>query len=277
MPIDLPDFKVLFRDVGPVPAPAPPEHIAHFEAEFGVRFPATYARILRQRNGGALRLNGLYSSAPYPDWAEHPHLYKVNYISAIHPEHVGPLDDCARRLRRRKVPTPPGLIGYDNRGRGHWLTLDYRLRGPHAEPAFTHIGPKPGQEFVVAESFDDMLGRLEIVNEYFVFALDAMEAGTMTGGHLRDALVALGCREGKPGPWSWHGPAAKPSRASKATIFRSENGIRDAAHLSRGARHPLLLVEVSEKFEDEVLGGLIAALAGRAELIYQPPHRRKVR
>lgn len=112
-----------------VHAPLTPAAIDRAQAALGVRLPAAYLAVLRQQNGGQLRLTwpGTVSNTLYG------------------------LGDAWPSLTTARAPGP-GLVCFD--GDGHWsLCLDYRQTGPQDEPEVTLLEPEAGVDRVLAPDF----------------------------------------------------------------------------------------------------------------------------
>jgi hypothetical protein len=121
------------------------------ERYFGVRLPAGYLAMLAVQNGGYLRAT----------WPDLPHR-GLDGIGPTYPSLI--LDDAWWRApgAAEEMWVPPGLallIPFD--GDGHWdLCFDYRVSGPHAEPAVTYLDVETEKEAPVADSFDAFLDGL---------------------------------------------------------------------------------------------------------------------
>jgi hypothetical protein len=103
--------------------------IARAQEQLGVRLPAAYLAVLRQQNGGMLRLTwpGTVSETLYG------------------------IGDAWPSVTTAQAPAP-GLVCFD--GDGHWfLCMDYRQTGADQEPEVTLLEPEAGVDRVLAPDF----------------------------------------------------------------------------------------------------------------------------
>jgi hypothetical protein len=121
------------------------------ERRLGVTLPPAYLSMLAVQNGGYLRAT----------WPDLPHR-SLDGIGPGYPSLT--VDDAWWRTPDPDddMWVPPGsalLIPFD--GDGHWdLCLDYRARGPRAEPTVTYVDVDAEEEMPVADSVDAFLDGL---------------------------------------------------------------------------------------------------------------------
>ncbi len=249
------------------------------EKQLDVRLPGSYIALLRQRNGGKLRLN----TFRIPVQKE---MYTFDRIAGLDRSHADSITHLAVLAREWEVPE--GLVPLD--GDGHWwLCLDYRRCGPDGEPAVTHYETesrrgKDHDEFRVADSFAELLAGLVFDPGDFVFAIDDPR---LLGESLHKQLVALGCKgthppdagrkERKQVPHMWTWPDYKADSREPASLFVYENGVVDPWSPARPAKHPLLMLHVGRNDQERCVRRLAEALAVAVPLIHQPADRPVIR
>jgi hypothetical protein len=250
------------------------------ENHLAVRLPASYIALLKQRNGGRLRMNAV----KVPKRAEMYRFERIAGLDRHHEESLTSLSDLAR-----SGEVPERLIPID--GDGHWwLCLDYRRCRPDGEPVVTHYEiessrrGKDHDEFRVADSFAALLEGLVFDAGDFVFAIDDP---ALPGEPLHKMLVAAGCRgkyppdasrqERKKVPRMWSWPAFKAGPRESASLFVYENDLPDPWSPARPAQHPLLLLDVGRKDQERCVHQLIDTLGPAVPLIHQPLDRPPIR
>lgn len=253
------------------------------ERELGVRLPPSYVALVRHRNGGHVRLNGVLLASPLPRHISDRRMYEFERIEGIQPGDFHSITEQTR-LAREEWGVPDGLIAFD--GDGHWwLCMDYRECGPAGEPPILHFdtesidireatGEHVDAEIPIADSFGDLLARLEYSSEHFVFAIDDKQLDVRA---LHSLLAGLGARRaGESGSaWRWTKYKECGYEDSRgAYLALEQNGEPgDPWHLARPAEHPLLRVGVAEGAQAACLRELRTTLGDRAELVHSPGDR----
>lgn len=282
----IPSVGTLFLRQRPKPPKLTDAAIKRAEKQLGVKLPAPYLNLMRQQNGGKLRLTAIKPKQRPPRFHTHRAVYEFNEVYGIHSRQYNNLVSQAETAHS-EWDVPPLLIPFD--GDGHWwLCLDYRRCGPTGEPCITHfepaelIGERP-KSCRIADSFEDLLRGLRFdAGGDLLFAIDNP---ALLEGDLAQHLRKLGCRvrrakgeSPKSPPKQWEWPQFSPSFSTgKASLLLWENGTDDAWHLARPARHPLLHVNVSVKDQDRCARLLHEEFGRALSLIHVPTDRRPPR
>lgn len=133
------------------------ETIEMAEKAFGVKLPAGYLTILRERNGGYLHYNAFPTSVS-TSWAE-DHI-GINHILGIGKD--SGIMETDYLIEEWSLPKHIILISGD----GHtWLALDYRNK--KEEPPIIFIDVDDEKMIELASNFDDFLNGLYIEEEAF--------------------------------------------------------------------------------------------------------------
>lgn len=131
------------------------EVIKNAEAKLSVTLPKSYLRILKEQNGGFIRLNAFPTSEPTA-WAE-------NHIQVEHIRGIGEENGILESeylIKEWDLPSNLVLISGD----GHnWIALDYRAE--RENPKVIYVDTESEQTLVLAESFDIFLKGLYIEHE----------------------------------------------------------------------------------------------------------------
>jgi hypothetical protein len=257
-------------------APVTDAIIALTEQALGVRLPPAYVALMRKRNGGDLRLRGyMMKRTPPPTTGLSRRVYTIDQLPPIGDTH----DQAITRLASdaREAALDDALIPM-NADAPAWLCLDYRASGPKGAPAVTHVDTDARIDFIVADSFDDLLLGLHFdAGGRFVFAIDdAALDPAFDPGPLDILLAALGCeRLHTPGGPIWHCPRFRAALEDSAVITPMSNQPEQWCP-ARPANHPMLLVDVVEDDQAECIGALAAALDRVADLVHAPRDRKPI-
>lgn len=244
------------------------------EKVLGVRLPKAYVELMREQNGGKLRLRGVMSQERPHKWHTSRTVYEFGSIAGVHAKAWNGLTQSARDESGERY-IPEGLVAFD--GDGHWwLCLDYRKCGPKGEPCITHYDTETPGEFRVAASFESLLRGLIRSDGEYIFAIDAK----LNGEELDRLLRGIGCRVGRykhPGTWDWRKYGGARDKAAYLNTFaNSAKGKAQATFAELPPKTQLLYVDVREKDQVACVRELAGALGNRARLVHQPPDRAPV-
>ncbi|MFG0313499.1 MAG: SMI1/KNR4 family protein [Phycisphaerales bacterium] len=89
------------------------------ERELGVRLPPSYVALVRHRNGGHVRLNGVLLESQLPRHISDRRMYEFERIEGIQPGDFHSITEQTR-LAREEWGVPDGLVAFDG-----------SLSGPH--------------------------------------------------------------------------------------------------------------------------------------------------
>lgn len=253
------------------------------ESTLGVRLPESYAALLKQRNGGRLRLNA-FPTRRRPKGSSLA-VYTFDRIAGVDRDHDESIT-ALTELARREWAVPEGLFPID--GDGHWwLCFDYRRCGPAGEPSITHYdteGDGGSSGCHVANSFQELVAGLVFHSGDYVFAIDDPE---LSGASLDRQLAALGCkgeyskrtnkalRAETPTRWKW--PQYRGDSSRSALLDVRDNGATDPWTMARPPDHRLLVLDVGRGDQQRCVRQLVRSFGNSLPLIHEPADRRPIR
>jgi hypothetical protein len=253
-----------------VQPPLTAEAVASAENELGVSLPNAYLDILREQNGGYVRLTfegpntvhtQIWGIGPYFPSIAVPEWWREHFTSDG---------------RDGQQAGKQSLVPFD--GDGHWfLCLDYRKNGPRAEPSVTVVDLECNKEQEVAESFLNFLGMLKRHCHSKMLGISGVES---VDSIVNDLNAAFGIKFDELSSWAhgypqhrWLlGPDAikewawlSPNRVSRGFVRESDARYSELADLMPGTalRYPEYPdVQFLLTFTDGAADRIKAACAG---------------
>jgi len=281
VPVDL--FKP--RQQYEIPTPFDPAELKRTEKALGVKLPEAFVEVLKERNGGPLRLTTFTMKTKPPRKMDSisGRNYHVGSLSGIHPTHADGLTQRTETARGWEVEQ--GLFPLD--GDGHyWLCLDYRECGPRGEPGITHWeqgdpridAPDPSNPTCrVADSFEELILGLRRAPDDYEPATISLDGEEVLPPRLGKILTSLGCKKHEyvgvksktplPRTWTWD-KYKNFVRGLPVWLTLEQNKTLGFAPKfdQRPEGHPMLRVSVTPKQAEKCLAEVMAALGPKATL-----------